>query len=422
MIHEEHNELFTISNIFAVIECLVDSLKELRILIEVSIMVNGDMKQFQNDNDVRVKILAMYLPQYHVIPENSKFWGEGFTDWVSVKNAEPLIKGHNQPVVPLNNYYYDLSQKESISWQISLAKEYGIYGFGIYHYWFSEGNVLLTKPAEIILNNKDLSIPFFFAWDNANWRRTWSKYRGNAWAPLADAKQKKNKNATNEESSILIKYELGDEKAWKAHFMYLLPYFKDERYIKVDECPLFEIFNYTDEIYNMSIFWDQMAKENGLKGIKILYKKSPLTSLPTEVDNFFYEPQYSGWSSKLKLYVYRALSITGMLNRPLKYSYDKIWRKILENASIRTNKNEWHGAFVGYDDTPRRGVQGRIVLGASPEKFEYYLKKLKHICQEQGKEYIMLTAWNEWGEGAKLEPDTFTEFEYLEAVKRVMEN
>lgn len=400
---------------FSVVESLVEALNYLRILIEVGIMVSSDIK---NDKDVRVKILAMYLPQYHVIPENSKFWGEGFTDWVSVKNAEPLVKDHNQPVVPLNNYYYDLSQKESISWQISLAKKYGIYGFGIYHYWFSEGNVLLTKPAEIILHNKDLSIPFFFAWDNASWRRTWSKFRGNAWAPLADAKKKDIKIKT---SSILVKYELGDKQAWKKHFMYLLPYFKDERYIKINGCPLFEIFNYTDKIYEMNLYWAQLAREYGFKGIKILYKKSPLYTLPDDADNFCYEPQYSGWSSKFKLYFYKALSLAGMLGKkPLEYSYDKIWNKILESARIRTEKNEWHGAFVGYDDTPRRGRKGRIVLGASPEKFEKYMKELKCICQAQGKEYIILTAWNEWGEGAKLEPDILTGYAYLQAIENVL--
>ena len=103
----------------------------------------------------KVKILAMYLPQYHVIPENSKFWGEGFTDWVSVKKATPLYEGHVQPVVPFNSNYYDLSKKDNIKWQITLAKKYGVYGFGIYHYWFSKERNLLTKPVEIILEKKD---------------------------------------------------------------------------------------------------------------------------------------------------------------------------------------------------------------------------------------------------------------------------
>lgn len=362
-----------------------------------------------------VKILAMYLPQYHVIPENSKFWGEGFTDWVSVRKATPLYEGHEQPVVPLNGYY-DLSQKESIAWQIDLAKKYGVYGFGIYHYWFSEGNVLLTKPAELILENKDLDIPFFFAWDNANWRRTWSKFRGNAWAPLADAGQKK---PATEEASILMKYELGGEKEWEIHFNYLLPYFKDERYIKVDGKPLFEIFNYSSKVYEMHHYWDKLAKQHGFAGIEMLYKKSPLYELPPEVTNFCYEPQYSGWSNKFKMYAYKALSLMN-LNKfgPLKYSYDAVWKKLLKNARTRANANEWHGAFVGYDDTPRRGKQGRIVAGATPEKFGKYLAELKKICNQQGKEYILLTAWNEWGEGAKLEPDTLTRYKYLEEIQK----
>ena len=95
-------------------------------------------------------------------------------------------------MVPFNSNYYDLSKKDNIKWQITLAKKYGVYGFGIYHYWFSKERNLLTKPVEIILENKDLDIPFFLAWDNAYWRRTWSKFRGNAWAPMADAQQTQN--------------------------------------------------------------------------------------------------------------------------------------------------------------------------------------------------------------------------------------
>lgn len=101
----------------------------------------------------KTKIIAMYLPQYHCIPENDEFWGKGFTDWVTVKKAEPLFVGHDQPRVPLGNNYYDLSLKDNIVWQAKLAKQYGIDGFGIYHYWFNNDKNILTKPAEIILEN-----------------------------------------------------------------------------------------------------------------------------------------------------------------------------------------------------------------------------------------------------------------------------
>lgn len=365
-----------------------------------------------------VKVLAMYLPQYHEVEENSRFWGEGFTDWVSVKKATPLYEGHIQPQVPLNENYYDLSQKESIAWQIDLAKKYGVYGFGIYHYWFSNDKQLLTKPAEIILENKDLDIPFFFAWDNASWRRTWSKFRGNAWAPMEDENNKEQKKGP----SILVEYKLGKEDDWKIHFEYLLKYFKDDRYIKVDGKPLFEIFNYSDDIFKMHQYWDILAKENGFNGIEIVYKKSALYQLPEECTNFCYEPQNSGWGAGWKLWSFKALNLLGLAgkNGPLKYSYDKIWQKILRNAKSRKEKNEWHGAFVTYDDTPRRGKQGRVVTGASSVKFEKYLEELVSICRNQGKEYILLTAWNEWGEGATLEPSEADQYAYLKAVSNAV--
>ena len=367
----------------------------------------------------KVKILAMYLPQYHVIPENSQFWGEGFTDWVTVKKATPLFDGHIQPFEPYNDYYYDLSEKSSIKWQIELAKKNNVYGFGIYHYWFSNTKNLLTKPAEIILSDQELDIPFFFAWDNANWRRSWSKFRGNAWAPLEDSKQ----DRSSEESSILIKYELGEEPDWENHFNYLLPFFKDKRYIKTENKPLFEIFNYSDQIYKMAAYWDKLAKENGFDGIHILYKCSQLYKLPEDVCNFCYEPQYSGWGAAIKQYASKALSIMG-LNKsgPTKYSYDNIWTSILKNAKKRNRPQDWHGAFVSYDDTPRRGKQGRLVENSTPEKFEKYLSELVSICEEQGKEYILLTAWNEWGEGAVLEPSKAYEYKYIEALNRVMKD
>ena len=367
----------------------------------------------------KTKILAMYLPQYHEVEENSKFWGKGFTDWVSVKKATPLYEGHCQPEVPLNENYYDLSQKEDIKWQIELAKKYGVYGFGIYHYWFSNGKQLLTKPAEIILENKDLDIPFFFAWDNASWRRTWSKFRGNAWAPMEDQENKDQKKSP----SMLIEYKLGTEKDWEIHFDYLLKYFKDERYIKIDGKPIFEIFNYSDDIYKMHKYWDKLARKHGFEGIEIIYKKSALYKLPEECTNFCYEPQNSGWGSGWKLWTFKILSMLGLAgkNGPLKYSYDKVWGNILKNAQKREKSNEWHGAFVSYDDTPRRGKQGRVVVDATPKKFEENLGKLLKICNEQNKEYILLTAWNEWGEGAMLEPSEKEKYGYLEALKAAVD-
>lgn len=368
-------------------------------------------------NRNKTKILAMYLPQFHQILENDRFWGKGFTDWVAVKSAKSLYEGHMQPIEPLCDNYYDLSKKDTIRWQIELAKRYGVYGFGIYHYWFSSSKVLLTKPAEIILANRDLDIPFFFAWDNANWRRSWSRFRGNSWAPLEDKKYLN----TRESCSILVEYKLGEEPEWKKHFEYLLPYFTDDRYIKIEGKPIFIVFNYSEKISNMEMYWNDLAKAQGFAGIHFIYKKSQLYRLPERLNNYCYEPQYTGWGSAYKQYLYKALSILRMTGfRPHIYSYDQIWKGIIRNALHRSASQDWHCAFVTYDDTPRRGRMGRVVSGSSPQKFQEYLTDLINICQSQGKEYILLTAWNEWGEGAVLEPSKTSGYMYLEALQRAL--
>ena len=164
------------------------------------------------------QIFAFYLPQYHQIPENDRFWGEGFTDWVTVKKAMPLFDGHEQPRIPLGDNYYDLSQTASVAWQAKLAKENGISGFGIYHYWFNDDKNILTRPAEIILENKDISIEYFFTWDNGNWIRSWSNLAGNDWSPLFEDLSNTQKEEVNSKG-ILIPYVLGNESSWRKHFM-----------------------------------------------------------------------------------------------------------------------------------------------------------------------------------------------------------
>ena len=210
---------------------------------------------------MKTKIFAMYLPQYHEIQENNKFWGKGYTDWVGVKNAKPLYPSHNQPKVPLDENYYDLSKEDSIIWQAKIASESGITGFGIYHYWFNDSTNLLTKPAEILLKNKDINISFFFAWDNISWKRTWSSIKGNDWSPIVDDKKDKNENP------LLIEYNLGNEDNWKCHFEFLKPFFLDERYEKHNNKPIFVIYHYEDRILDMAKYWDSLAKEIGFDGI-----------------------------------------------------------------------------------------------------------------------------------------------------------
>ena len=195
---------------------------------------------------MKTKVLALHLPQYHRIPENDRWWGEGFTDWVNVRKAKPLFQGHEQPVVPLNNNYYDLSDTAAIRWQAQLAKQYGVYGFCYYHYWFS-GRKLLEKPCELLLDHKDIDIKYCFCWANESWARTWD----------------------GKEHDVLMKQVYGGREDWTAHFDYLLPFFQDERYIRIDNKPVIFIYSChrIADFDDVVAWWDELARENGFDGV-----------------------------------------------------------------------------------------------------------------------------------------------------------
>ena len=367
---------------------------------------------------MKPKIIAMYLPQFHQIPENDEFWGEGFTDWVTVKNAKPLFKGHQQPRVPMNENYYDLSIKDNVKWQCKLAKEYGVYGFGIYHYWFNNDKNLLTKPAEIILENDDVDINYFFTWDNVSWKRTWSNVDGNDWAPLVDGQ---NKNSIGPQ--LLIQYTLGEEKDWERHYNYVRNHFLSPKYIKKDNNPVFCIMNYSKEIERMCNYWQGLARKDGFDGIHYIFKEYRFLNIPSNRYRFCYEPSSSGWdSTSIIERIINRIKKDFRLNNHLQVrNYDKIWSNLLKKAEKLSTPEYYHGAFVSYDDTPRRGTnRGIVVVGDSPEKFQSYMRELIKISESQEKEFIFLTAWNEWGEGAYLEQDTRHGDEYLLALKHAI--
>lgn len=363
-----------------------------------------------------VKIIANYLPQYHVIEENNKWWGDGFTDWVATKTAKPLFENHREPRIPLNNNYYSLDDVNAIRWQANLARKYGIYGFGIYHYWFSSNQNLLYKPVEILLNNKDIDINYMLIWDNSSWKRTWKKEKfANDWAPKFDNDLEKENN-----NGILAELIYGNEDEWKIHFEYLLKFFKDKRYIKIDNKPVFAFYqpnNDFETVKRMSNYWDKLAKDNGFNGIicamRENYKKNHLE----------YKLRYSPLSpeyfiNKIK---YKIKDIIADKTGKIRfYNYDKCWKEILSNAK-KSDEKTFLSGFVDFDDTPRRANKGRVMKGATPEKFGKYIEKLAKIAKEKNQEYLFVTAWNEWAEGAYLEPDTVNGYAYLEQLKIAIE-
>ena len=361
-----------------------------------------------------VKVIANYLPQFHETPENNRWWGEGYTDWIAVKNAKRIYKDQTQPKVPLCGYY-DLSDAESIRWQAELAREYGIYGFGIYHYWFSSYQNLLTKPVEVLIENKNIEINFMLIWDNGSWKKTWSNIPfSNDWAPLYEQRDK-----CGEDESVLAELIYGDEEDWRKHFEYLLPLFRDERYIKINDRPVFVIFHQDNKpgiLRRMIKYWDDCAKGSGFAGICVIGQTNLQKISFTELE-FNYQPPHSGWNKlTFEDRVFRKI-----FGRTLhkKFDYDKVWEKIIDDTK-QDKDTICGGAFVGYDDTPRRGRYGKFVKGGTPDKFGKYMKELLSVCKDR--EFVFLTAWNEWGEGAYLEPDQESGYEYLEALKKAIES
>jgi hypothetical protein len=342
----------------------------------------------------------MYLPQFHRVHENDIWWGEGFTDWVSAKKAQSLFDGHIQPHIPLHENYYNLLDKRTMQWQADLMKSYGVDGMCIYHYWFEDGRQILEKPAENLLGWKDIDMPYCFYWANETWARSWSTFKKrNVWSELEETETGKDNDG------ILLKQNYGQEEDWNKHFEYLLPFFRDKRYLKKDGKPLFMIFR-SSEIYclrEMVDFFNERAKAQGLPGIYFICANAG--KLPENVDAaLVHEPQN----------IMRSLGIERFDNDVRKLDYEECWSRILQDEAVA--KKTYFGGFVGYDDTPRRGIHGTVIADATPEKFKNNLIHLMAKNEACENDFLFLNAWNEWGEGMYLEPDERWGYQYLESI------
>lgn len=365
-----------------------------------------------------MKKIALYLPQFHAIPENDAWWGEGFTEWTNVRNAKPQFKGHVQPEVPFENDYYNLLDESAQEKQARMASEYGVDGFCYYHYWF-EGKLLLEKPMENMLKNPKVDLPFCICWANETWARTWD----------------------GKEQDVLIKQNYKEtEEDWKTHFEYFLQFFKDDRYIKHNNKPMLLIYkpHLIINCKEMLAYWNKLAKEAGFDGLYMGHQHhssfdydmdllgfdfgvefEPFYTvrefnkeLNTKGAKFKYGLKHPGWAWKNFIRKIRKGSRV--------YNYDDIWQRIIRRTPEKSNVMP--GAFPAWDNTPRKGSNSDVFFEATPEKFEKYMtEQLKHAKEVYNADYIFINAWNEWAEGAHLEPDMHNGYGYLEALKKAVE-
>lgn len=367
-----------------------------------------------------MRTIAFYLPQFHSIPENDNMWGEGFTEWDNMKKSKKLFDGHYQPRIPLNNNYYNLLDDSVLKWQVDLANEYGVDAFCFYHYWF-DGKKLLEKPVERFLELSNLNKNYCLCWANEAWTKAW----------------------VSKNDDVLYPQVYGNEKNWEEHFRYLLPFFKDSRYIKDEGKPLFVIYRpeLIECLNEMLDYFNERAIEEGFKGMCFAYQQIAYDLLPDKDESRFtynieYEPAYSmnDLNSKRKWYTFlfnigkkidkitmklinRTLSSV-YLNKVRTLNYDDLWEKCIN----RIPSDEKHVAcvFTDWDNTPRRGNKGIVAVGANPKKFKKYLELKKEMIDKYyANDYVFIFAWNEWAEGGYLEPDEKYGYGYLEAIRSV---
>lgn len=372
----------------------------------------------------RAKLIAMYFPQFHAIPENDEWWGKGFTDWDNVRSSLPQFDGHYQPRVPLGNNYYDQSQLDTIRWQVELAKQHGIYGFCHYHYWF-DGRQLLETPTNLMLENRDIDFPFCLSWANETWSRRWD----------------------GRDHHILIQQTHPPKKErWKKHFDYLIRAWSDPRAIKIDGKPVFVIYrpHRIEQIDQMLDYWRELAQQAGLPGLYFIAQKQyefPNRACLRSFDGVFqfqpFEAIYSPGFDKTSIRhspwfkIVRALpervqdilrGIRAKFVRELTfYDYDTVWEAII-NRGDEEGFDTYPGAFVDWDNTPRYKRRATVFRGASPEAFRRWFERLVATMPSRDlpENFIFLNAWNEWSEGTYLEPDERNGHQYLHALREVL--
>lgn len=364
-----------------------------------------------------LKFLAYYLPQFHPIPENDKWWGKGFTEWTNVAKAKPLFKGHYQPILPADLGFYDLRVPQVQEAQSELALEYGIDGFIYYQYWFGNGKMLLEKPAEAMLQNKNIKIPFCFCWANETWKGIWHGL---------------------DNPDVLIEQQYEGEQGYRAYFDYLLPFFKDERYIKVENKPMFHIYK-LDDIPDLNLFLDtfnQLAIQNGFDGVyfiathgnteTVLNNSKIYGQVGVDIFNAMrYEQSYKfrskSFLGKVERKVFKYLGFSLIKRNPfiLDYKVAIEWLKI----TIK-NKKYIPCVFPNWDNSARSGKKSMIFQNASPTLWQQHLEKtlIEFKNHRENPPFIVIKSWNEWAEGNYLEPDRKHGHAWLTAVLQIKSN
>ncbi len=382
----------------------------------------------------KARIIALYLPQFHPIPENDKWWGPGFTEWTNVAKAKPLFRGHVQPRIPADLGFYDLRLAETREQQAMLAREAGIEGFCYYHYWFGGGRQLLERPFNEVVASGKPDFPFCICWANHTWsNKTW------------------NRKSAMQQDSVLMEQTYPGTEDDIAHFNSLLPAFRDPRYMTVDGKLIFVIYDPLKFI-NIERFietWRKLAEKNGLPGFHFVGMTPSTLTLRVAADG---SRQRVMPNLKSSAKIFKDVldlgfdSVNSFGKRRGEMLYEGKWKNLaktilrhvgLPTDSIRYDyertvcnyfapEDSWENVYPTilpqWDRTPRVSSWDGVYVNATPEKFEKHIRQALELIKDKAPEHriLFLKSWNEWGEGNYVEPDLQWGHGFLDAIHRAV--
>lgn len=381
---------------------------------------------------MKARVIAFYLPQYHPVEVNDRYWGKGFTEWRNVAKAKPLFRGHYEPRIPADLGFYDLRIPDVREEQAALAMEAGVEGFCYWHYWFGNGKEVLEKPFDEVVRLGKPDFPFCLGWANHSWTtKTWTKLKSNA------------------EDSYIFKQEYPGEKDNIDHFYRLLPAFKDHRYITVDGRLLFLIFdlNGFENFKEFKTTWNRLAKENDLPEFFFVSHTSTVPAVTREnitelfrLDDMAQDAVRTAFGKGVDAVEtlnlqYAELKTRGLLHKAMgvfsrtklngafieKYDYGKIVQNY--QIALGSEENVFPEILVGNDRSPRAGRKAIVYYNATPENFYRGAKAAIDLVQEKDQQHriIFLNSWNEWGEGSYMEPDIKYGKEFIRQLRRALD-
>lgn len=360
----------------------------------------SNMTHHFNENDV--KLISFYLPQYHAIPENDKWFVKGFTEWFNVAKSVPQYINHWQPHLPIDVGFYNLDNLEIMRRQIELAKKYGISGFCFYYYWFN-GQKLLEKPIENFLKDKSLDMPFCLFWDSSHWTKTWNG---------------------GDDKEIMYAQAIEEDTA-KRFMTDFLKYAHDERYIKIDNKPVFIISTPKtfdkEKIKNFIYQIRELAKLEGFNDLYLMSLRGNINAEDIKYYNFDAMLEFfpCGIDDLISVKKEKVINpkFSGLIYDMENFIKEK---KYLYKSQCKIFKN----CFPNWDNTARKCYKKGRIFQTTPKLYKQWLKDIiewTNVNHNKNEQFVFINAWNEWAEGAHLEPDRKYGYAFLEATKEALE-